>query len=343
MMGFWLPCLLSGLVLAALVHADQATLPAAGQAMALDNAGASARALAMGSAFVAVPGDEASLAWNPAGLAKVPEATLGLHHNSWLMDAYQETLAVAFPLGAENGLGMQLNFVDFGTFQSRDVQGNLGADFSAYRMGFGGGWGGRLPRLARAYAGLEARGSVEAVESAAYSSLAFDVGALWQPLDWLDVGAAWRDLGSPLASFFPANGLQTGLSLKPRPWLLFACATQWEPTGVNRLQLGLETIWGGLAGRAGYQLAFQDNHWNGLNSVSLGGGFKMGDLNLDYAWLPFGDLGSSQRLSLRYHFMDTPRAAPSSSPDGSEKAGFTPDKPGKSLDLDFNFGKTPRP
>jgi hypothetical protein len=71
--------------------------------------------------------------------------------------------------------------------------------------------------------------------------------------------------------------------------------------------------------RSGYQLAFLDSETGGLTGLSCGLGVKLGSLVLDYAYLPYGRIGNSHRLSLSFQFDDgsadppvvkVPQAAP---------------------------------
>src|SRR6185369_7483472 len=71
----------------------------AGLANPMDNAGVSARAVGMGSAFVGVADDSSALFWNPAGLGGLDNVELALHHNSWLAGIIQETAVLALPMG----------------------------------------------------------------------------------------------------------------------------------------------------------------------------------------------------------------------------------------------------
>ncbi|HXC63827.1 MAG TPA: hypothetical protein VNZ67_05685 [bacterium] len=71
--------------------------------------------------------------------------------------------------------------------------------------------------------------------------------------------------------------------------------------------MGLEGGYQNLAAfRIGYLLNFQQDAWQGLSGLTLGGGVGLGPVKLDYAWLPFGDLGASQRVSLEYAFGAAP-------------------------------------
>jgi tetratricopeptide (TPR) repeat protein len=72
-----------------------------------------------------------------------------------------------------------------------------------------------------------------------------------------------------------------------------------------------------LSLRLGTQLQAQDPRLEGLRGLSSGFGFKVRDLDVDYAYLPFGDLGGVQRLSFSWRFAHGPQAAavrPSSGP-----------------------------
>jgi hypothetical protein len=66
--------------------------------------GVGARAMGMGSAYVAVADDPTALHWNPAGLAASGEAIqITAMHNEWIEDFRQEFAAVAFPILGGSG------------------------------------------------------------------------------------------------------------------------------------------------------------------------------------------------------------------------------------------------
>src|SRR5260221_575051 len=80
-----------------------------------------------------------------------------------------------------------------------------------------------------------------------------------------------------------------------------------EPQGVNRLQMGMEgELYRSFFVRTGYLMNFQDDVLSGLRNLSLGAGFRLREWNVDYAYLPFGDLGVSQRISVGCHFAPSP-------------------------------------
>jgi hypothetical protein len=76
-----------------------------------------ARATAMGDAFVSLAGGADAAFWNPAGLAGMenPEMTSTL--TSWIFDTKLIALAYDLPLGNSGNLGFQFQYVDYGTIQ----------------------------------------------------------------------------------------------------------------------------------------------------------------------------------------------------------------------------------
>ncbi len=279
--------------------------PVASLAKPLDSVGVSARALAMGSAFVGVAQGSTALFWNPAGLSGLENIELGLHHSSWLAGIIQETAVVGVPLGRLGGLGLSVNYVNYGAIPGYDDNGAKQADYSSNRYGFAGGWG--VEVLGGLSVGAALKGEVQSVADASYSSLAVDLGLRWDLTPDLRLGAAYTGLGTQVADYSQTADLSAGLSytLHPMPTnqLLLATSATFEPQGVNRLQFGVEDlIHSFLALRAGYQASQTDTRLEGLSGLTLGVGFMADSFSLDYAYLPFGDLGSAQRLSLGYRF-----------------------------------------
>jgi hypothetical protein len=70
---------------------------------------ATARALGLGGAYVAVVGDEGDIFVNPAGLAAIRHAALGVSYEKYLFDSYLVSGGAAFRSGRfDLGLGVQM-------------------------------------------------------------------------------------------------------------------------------------------------------------------------------------------------------------------------------------------
>jgi hypothetical protein len=76
----------------------------------------SARATALGEAYSALASGAEALSWNPAGLAWADNQTVALTYNKWLFDARLYDLAYGLPMGDIGCFGLQLRYVDYGTF-----------------------------------------------------------------------------------------------------------------------------------------------------------------------------------------------------------------------------------
>ena len=275
----------------------------------LENLEGSARDLALGSAFVGIADDTSALFFNPAGLSGLKSPDVALHHNSYLAGTFQETLTAGFPAGSLGGLAFALDYVGWGSLDLRDAYGASEGSFNDSDVGFTAGWGMKwVPGFS---VGLAVRGLQQKVVNDLYSSLAGDAGFLWLPQKNLRLGVSYLNFGTPVAGSALAGELNGGGSLlfdlNPHSTLLAALAGSWTPGGVGSAQAGLEGVlerkW---ALRLGYQLPFYDNQVQGLTGFTAGAGIKISSLSLDYAYLPFGSLGASNRISLAYQF-DLPK------------------------------------
>src|SRR5581483_1404764 len=271
----------------------------------LENLQGSARDLALGSAFVGVGDDASALFFNPAGLSSLKSPEIALHHNSYLAGTFQETLSAGFPAGSLGGLAFALDYVSWGSLDLRDTNGISQGSFTDSDVGFTAGWG--VECLPGFSAGVAVRGLQQKVVNDLYVSLAGDAGVLWSPAKNLRLGVSYLNLGTPVAGSSHAGELKGGGSclfdLSPHFTLLTALAGAWTPGGVGSAQAGLEGVldrqW---SLRLGYQLPFYDDQISGFSDFTAGAGIKISSFGLDYAYLPFGSLGASHRVSLSYQF-----------------------------------------
>ncbi|HTC19949.1 MAG TPA: tetratricopeptide repeat protein, partial [bacterium] len=335
----------------------QTVLPAAGLSQPLYNTEDSARSAAMGSALVASAGDPAALMWNPAGLAGLNRMDLALHHNSYFAGTFQETLVFGFPLSGKDGMALSADYVNWGSFDDRDANGVLLGSFTDNDTGLSLGWGREWWKGFSA--GLSVRALQQKVKDSSYGSLVATVGVLWSPMPGLECGAAYDGLGTQVQGASNASDLTAGICWNPKTgkdldWV-GALEGDWEAQGVSRLQTGLEGTWRKIFSlRAGYQLDLSDNQLSGFSGLTTGAGICLDDIHFDYAFLPSGDLGTSNRISLDYEFgPSVPQASPSPTPTPILLPVSTPTPvpsllptpvsaaPGSSLDIHFRLPDEP--
>jgi outer membrane protein OmpA-like peptidoglycan-associated protein len=274
------------------------------QAMPLTQEGGTARAMAMGSAVVAVPMGSASLLWNPAGLGRCDDdcMELGLHHNSGLGNSTQETAVLGMPMGALGGFAASLNYMNNGTFDGRDSFGNQTGNYTAGDLGGSLGWGRQLfPGISAGVAGKYNR---QTLAGTPYSATAADLGLLWNPVSRLDLGLTYSNLGTKVAGRLLDSGWRVGAAYGLNKNVLLAASSELKPGGFDRVQFGIEGFVHPLVAlRAGYVHNFKDSKLEGLTGMTAGLGIRLAkNTMLDYAYLPYGELGSSQRLSLTFKF-----------------------------------------
>jgi len=76
-----------------------------------------ARATAMGDAFVSLASGADAAFWNPAGLARIEAHEMTSTLTSWIFDTKLIALAYDLPMGNLGNLGVQFQYIDYGTIQ----------------------------------------------------------------------------------------------------------------------------------------------------------------------------------------------------------------------------------
>jgi hypothetical protein len=76
-----------------------------------------ARATAMGDAYVSLARGADATFWNPAGLTKIEAQEMSSTYTSWIFDTQLLALAYDVPVGNIGNLGVQFQYVDYGTIK----------------------------------------------------------------------------------------------------------------------------------------------------------------------------------------------------------------------------------
>jgi hypothetical protein len=305
----------------------------AGEFMAI---GVGARALGMGSAQVAVVNDVTSGYWNPAGLAKMDYPQVALMHDEQFAGLVNYNYAsVAIPYGKDMSFGISAirlgvdgipdtrnALIDARTgeviFDINNPNARIDPDkiteFSNTDWAFYGTfskkqsdnfyWGANIKVISRSIAEYSALG------------IGFDVGALYEPMDNLYLGAnlmditttlvAWdggsNELISPTAKLGVAYGFEfLGGKFLPAFDIdmrfenrRFASTFNVGPVSIDA-RAGLEYSFRNLFMiRAGY---------TDVKQFTLGAGVKLPKLNVDYSYARFSGaeettLGATHRISI---------------------------------------------
>ncbi len=265
----------------------------------------SPRAAAMGEAYSAVTDGADALYWNPAGLVRIQKRSVLFMHGSSGESTAVNYGAYGQKVGDSNAFAVSLHSLTQGSMAGADGSGNDTSSFTPNDLvlSLGGAHGFKTFRLgaslkyvrstikktattATADIGLLSRGYLKGKLRLAltatnlFGSLKYDQVTEKLPQS-IHAGVAYR--------------------LHPR-WL--ASAELTKPNDENPYAgLGTEVEMAktkdiGLTGRAGY-ISRADISGAG---ISLGLGVRFKKMNIDYAFVPLGDLGQSHQMSLGYRF-----------------------------------------
>jgi len=267
--------------------------------------GASARTDALGGAFTGVADDPSALFFNSAGLSGLQDARISLNHNSYLAGTFEETLLVGLPAGDLGGFATAIQYVFWGALDERD---SFGVDQGTYDdsdISLSLGWGKALsPNFS---IGAAVYATQQKIVDTLYGSLSGQAGLLWKPWTDFRTGLVYTGFGTPVSGQFLASDLKGGIS-NLFHWgsdksFLLTLSGYYEPNGVSQLQGGIEAGYQkNYFLRVGYQLPLSDNQISGFTSFTAGAGVRIDSITLDYAFVPYGDLGTSNRISLAYDF-----------------------------------------
>ncbi len=264
--------------------------------------GVGARAMGMGSAFVAIADDPTALHWNPAGLASNGAGIrLTAMHNEWIDDFRQEYAAVTGPIGPGT-LGASFTGFYTSELERRDdtgvLTGHFGFNDIAATLGYG------LNVAPGAAAGASVRYIREMIADESASSVAIDLGGRYSvAASGLSLGAAVQNVGGKakfVAETFPLpltirGGAAYRREIKAMQGTGTISTEFRKAKGEDgRFHLGGEYAyheW--LAFRAGAKFGYDGQ------DLSFGLGITRGPITFDYALLPIGaNLGSSHLFSI---------------------------------------------
>ena len=149
------------------------------------------------------------------------------------------------------------------------------------------------------------------LDSATANAYAADFGALYKYPDRdVNFGLSIVNVGTQMTYVSVADplplGLKAGLScgLIEKKLLAAASVDHWIIDRRTYENFGME--WKPvelIALRGGYQFGHAQDQLNSdWVGVSGGMGFSYKGISLDYAFIPFGDLGNTQRFSIGYQF-----------------------------------------
>ena len=305
-------------VLFALIILVGASLSVAGRAAEInDNVGTrafpslkigvGAATVGMGEAGVALSDDAYATYWNVAGLARVRRTQIALMNNAWLLDLRQNYVAVAQPLGESSGLGAFLSYLDYGEIVGRDDTGAETGLFRPYDLAGGIGLGFSVNETIAL--GLQAKYLRQQIDDATADGFALDLGVRYDQKDsGFSVGASLQHLGTSMQfdteSFALPTTVRAGIGYRILDDRAEVALDSIFPFDNDpRFGAGISYEFAGaLTVRGGYRFQLGGNELGTVSGLTAGFGLRLESFFVDYAFVSYGDLGPTNRVSLAAAF-----------------------------------------
>lgn len=280
---------------------------------AILSGGVGARPMALGGAYTAVADGPLAIRYNASGLANEDRIRLFAEYSPSFLDINRTNLAISGPMWG-GGAGLSFGMIDYGsitrtTVTNKTGAGSFGAADYLLRFAYGRQITERLALgSALGWYHLE-------IDDITADGIAADLSMTYLTrIDGLQIGAAVRNIGTR-AQFerdqeeLPLT-LTLGTSYRPNHKWLIAADYELARGIAGAIKAGVEfNPVEMLALRLGY-----DGRNEAGSGLTVGAGFRMNDLALDYAYIPFGDLGEAHRVSLEYAFGGRERPREAASP-----------------------------
>ena len=280
--------------------------------------GVGARPIGMGSAFVAVADDATAVFWNPAGLSQLKTQQINAMHTEWISDINYDYIGYVNPIG-KNAIGISVVYLSTGNIEKRGTSGEDLGDFTAYDACATISYARQLSSIVGL--GINLKVIQQKIENETANGIAIDIGQMYKlPVTGLSLGIAVQNIGPKMkfieeeyslpltvsigTAYRILGLLNLGLDVKhqvidDRTSISFGM--EYLPVSVLTLRAGylmgllkLEKETGQVAG------VYTD--FKELTGVGAGLGFNLGITAVDYAFVPYGDLGNTHRISLLVKF-----------------------------------------
>ncbi|MCK4532275.1 PorV/PorQ family protein [bacterium] len=280
--------------------------------------GEGAKPVAMGEAYVALANDVNAIYWNPAGLGLVTQQEITASYLKYIVDINSGHFGYVRPMLA-GGLGMGLTYLDYGKIKETTSENPIGESSGYYRpsnVAMIISYGRKINN--RFSLGMNMKGIYENIQRYTANGIAVDLGTMYKVslVKDLIVGFTVKNLGFQTKAFIEETydlplsfnfGLGYGLNSRFFKLGLNFCKPQNGDINVN---VGGEYCWKELISlRIGHKSIGEDlktgSSKDSLTGLSTGLGLNMKSYQLDYAFVPFNELGDTHRISLGMKFGKT--------------------------------------
>ena len=273
--------------------------------------GLGARPLAMGGAFGAVADDTNAINYNPASLTRIEKKEASATYLKYFEDVNAGFIGYTGIVAEKHYVGAGLTYLQVTDIEKRDLNETSLGDFGATDMALSLSYA-RKDIANKLLENLSIGGNLkfinQNIDNETAFAVALDISAYYPADEKLSLainiqnisnGIKFVDESDPL----PLN-IKVGAAYKLIKDLTVACDLD-EYIIDNKLyaSIGAEYwVKDVLALRSGYRFGYDTDSLGGIVGLGVGAGFRFWGLTLDYAFVPFGDLGDTHRISFGASF-----------------------------------------
>jgi len=270
--------------------------------------GVGCRAIGMGEAYTGVSDEVSAAYWNPAGLVHIKEKQITAMHAVWLEKIFFDYAGYCQPVEKLNGtVGAAVTFLSAGELKKIDNEGNeLDEKFTSYDMAMTLSYSRKMNE--KLSSGVNLRYIRQKLEEETANGAGMDIGGLYKLSgENFSMGFMVQNIGTRLK--FIDEGDPQPLNLKfgagyklLNNRLLIAVDVNFPIDNKVSAHIGSECRHKikkdiEAAVRAGYKTTTIED-LDALSGLSAGAGVSYRGYGIDYAWVPYGDLGNTHRISL---------------------------------------------
>lgn len=296
-------------IIVCLVVSLQGLFAAGSNSAAFLKIGMGAKNIAMGETGAAERGIN-SVFWNPAGLDTVANREVSFMHALWLSDISFENVSYAQKTGMGT-FGVSVYYLSMSAIDKYDTGGvKLNDTFKPSDTAVAFSFARELKGIPL---GVTLKYITSQIDNVSANAFAFDAGVLFDTLlpkvEGLHAGLAVQNIGTSMKydkeSFSLPQNLKLGANYTFAKNVTVALDLN-KSTGPDIvLNTGAQYTYAfskeiSLAGRAGYKT--NNKALGGSAGFTAGIGFEYASLGFDYAFVPYGDLDNTHRISLNYRF-----------------------------------------
>ncbi|MFH1379053.1 MAG: PorV/PorQ family protein [bacterium] len=271
------------------------------------------RAIGMGGAYTAVADDVTATYWNPAGLTQLNRYEASFMQAQWFEDISYNYLGLAKSSKNLGAVGFSLY-----RLSKNDIQGYDSGGASTGKLEFAD----TAAALSFSYpftigscnssAGITTKYLHEKLADTTATGIAFDIGfltaaKLYQVLP-VKAALTLKNMGADIQFAHESESLPQlytlGLSsLFLHETLLVGLDYSFPKDNDNYASIGSEySLYDLIKIRAGYRSEFNSSNDDEDHGVRFGFGLGNTDLHLDYAFVPYGNLGTTHRFGITARF-----------------------------------------